>query len=133
MQATDREPGASRPGLVESAKRLAATLVSIVHTRLELVATELQEEIARLASVVIWSVAALLLAVVGLAFLAVAIVLAAAPAWRAVVAGAIAAALIAAAVLAWLVARRVQRAKPRAFDASLAELERDDERLRGES
>jgi uncharacterized membrane protein YqjE len=118
-----------KPGLFESAKRMIATLVAIVHTRFELVATEMQEEVARLARIVIWSIAALLLVAIGLAFGGVTLLLATPPDRRALVAGSIAVLMLAAAVASALVVRRVHRAKPRPFDASLRELERDRESL----
>jgi uncharacterized membrane protein YqjE len=133
MHAARGTPEPTSRGLVDSAKRLLGTLVAIVHTRFELVATELQEEIARLARIVIWSVAALLLAAISCMFIAVTVLLATPPERRVLVAASIAAGSIIAALLSALVARRVHRSKPRPFDASLGELERDRERLGGKT
>lgn len=124
-------PASSGPGIVDSVKRLLATLVAIVHGRFELVATELQEETARLVGILLWSVAALLGATIGLSFVAVALLLAAPAERRVLVAALLALAFLAAAAISVLFARRLQRAKPRPFDASLTELERDHRRLRG--
>jgi uncharacterized membrane protein YqjE len=126
-------PAAPAPGIVESVKRLLGTLVAIVHGRFELVALELQEETARLVGILIWSVAALLCATIGLSFVAVAVLLAAPAERRLLVAALLAVAFLAAAGMAVLFVRRLQRAKPRPFDASLTELERDHRRLRGGS
>lgn len=126
-------PAAAAPGIVESVKRLLGSLVAIVHGRFELVALELQEETARLLGILLWSAAALLCATIGLSFVAVAVLLAAPPERRLLVAALLAFAFLAAAGIAVLLARRLQRAKPRPFDASLTELERDHRRLRGES
>ena len=56
--ADQTQPG----GLFASLKALLATLIAIGHNRLELFSTELQEEIARAASILLWALAALLLA-----------------------------------------------------------------------
>ena len=124
-------PAPSAPGIVDSVKRLLATIVALVHGRFELVATELQEESARLVGILLWSVAALLCTTVGLSFVAVALLLAAPAERRVLVAALLALGFLAAAAISVLFVRRLQRAKPRLFDASLTELERDHRRLRG--
>ena len=48
---TDRAPG----GILGSLRRLLETSLAIVHTRLELVAVEFQEEKSRLAAIFIWA------------------------------------------------------------------------------
>jgi uncharacterized membrane protein YqjE len=131
MPETDGNPAPATAGLFDSAKRMVSTLVAIVHTRFELLATELQEEVARVARILLWSIAALLLLAISFAFGGVTLLLATPPERRVLVAGSLAVLLIAAAVASALVARRVIRGKPRPFDASLRELERDRERLGG--
>ena len=55
--------GKAQPGgLFASLKALLATLIAIGHNRLELFTTELQEKSARAASILLWALAALLLA-----------------------------------------------------------------------
>lgn len=126
------EPERGTPGgFLDSIRTLAATVVALAHDRLELAATEFQEEIARLAGILIWALAALLLAVVGVAFVAVMILLAVDPAHRALAAGLLALVFLAASGIAALIVRRILRAKPRAFDASLTELEKDRDGLGG--
>lgn len=66
----------SASGLFRSLKQLVATVVALVHTRLELFTTELQEEVQRAASLVLWSVVALLGAVLGLFFVGITIIIA---------------------------------------------------------
>ena len=127
------EPAAPASGIVESVKRLLGSLVAIVHGRFELVALELQEETARLLGLLLWSAAALLCATIGLSFVAVAVLLAAPAERRLLVAALLALAFLGAAAVGVFQARRLQRLKPRPFDASLTELERDHRRLRGPS
>jgi uncharacterized membrane protein YqjE len=121
-------PGESR-GLIESLKALAATLVAIAHTRLDLLASDLEEERVHLFSL-------LVLALVGLFFLGVGVVLAAmllvAAFWdthRLLVLGLLAGTFLAAGIAAWALAMRKARAKPKLFAASMSELLKDRQRL----
>src|SRR5262245_44174918 len=66
----------SASGLFHSLRQLVATVVALVHTRLELFTTELQEEVQRAAGLVIWSIVALLGAVLGLFFIGITIIIA---------------------------------------------------------
>ena len=116
-------------GLLQSAQALLATALGIARTRLDLVSVELQELLARLVLVMIGAVAAIMLGTVAIAFGAVALVLAVAPEHRVWVSAGLAAAFFAlAAFIAWQAWRGAQ-ALP--FAASLAELERDVEALKG--
>lgn len=115
-------------GLLSSVRSLAATLVALARTRLELLSVEAQELFARLLLLAVGAVAAILLAALAVGFGAVALVMAAPAEHRvAVSAGLALAFLVAAAILAWRV-RRAARAQP--FAASLAELARDEDALR---
>ena len=112
-------------GLLESARNLLAGLLELGRTRFELFSTELREELARLAATVLGGLAALVLAALGLAFGAVAFILSVGEANR--VAATIGVAvffLLAAGIVAWQF-HRLAGAKPRAFDATLSELQRD--------
>ncbi|HEX6850924.1 MAG TPA: phage holin family protein [Candidatus Polarisedimenticolaceae bacterium] len=131
MTPNGEEARGAPAGFLESIRTLATTVVALAHDRLELAATELQEEIARLAGVLLWALTALLLAVVGVAFVAIMILLAVDPAYRALAAGLLAILFLAGAGVAAMIVRRILRAKPRAFDASLAELEKDRQGLGG--
>ena len=112
-------------GCVESATNLLAGLLELGRTRFELFGTELREELARLTLTLLGGLAALLLAALAVAFGATAFILSMDEAHRAAATTGVAAALLlAAALLAWYV-RRQAAAKPRAFDATLSELQRD--------
>ena len=52
--------------LFKSLSNLLATFVAIAHTRLELLTTELQEEMHNIAEILMWSLVALLAAGIGL-------------------------------------------------------------------
>jgi uncharacterized membrane protein YqjE len=112
-------------GLLESASNLLAGLLDLGRTRFELFGTELREELARLAATVLGGLAALMLGGIGLAFGAAALILTVSEAHRVAAAIGVACAFVlAAALVAWQV-RRLTAAKPRAFGATIAELQRD--------
>jgi len=112
-------------GILDSLKALLATVVAMVHNRVELLSTELKEELARLVSILIWSLAALIGAIVGLTFVAVLILLSVDASQRPLAAGILAAVFLAAAWGSYLHVRGLLNAKSRMFDASLTELEKD--------
>ena len=127
----DDAPVEGRPhGFLDSVRNLAATVVALAHDRLELASTEFQEEIARLTGILIWALSALLLGVVGLAFLSIAFLLAVEAPRRPLAAAGLALLFLAGAGVAAWIARGILRAKPRVFDASLNELRKDREGLR---
>ena len=122
-------PEPASPGLFHSARKLLANLAGLAHTRLELLSTELQEELARLGVILLAAIVSLFFAFLGVAFAAVAVMIAVGEPYRLAVAVLFAVAfLIIGALSAWWM-RRVARAKPRVFDASLAELRKDHDLL----
>jgi uncharacterized membrane protein YqjE len=117
------------PGLFHSARKLLANLAGLAHTRLELLSTELQEELARLGVILLAVIVSLFFAFLGIAFAAVAVMIAVGEFYRLAVAVLFAVSfLIIGALSAWWM-RRVAQAKPRVFDASLAELRKDHDLL----
>jgi uncharacterized membrane protein YqjE len=116
-------------GLFASFKALLATLIAIGHNRLELFSTELQEEVARAASMLLWALAALLLALLGALLVALAVLLAVPEGSRAVAAAFMALAAFGIAAIAALVSHGRATAKPRLFDATLTELAKDRDQL----
>ena len=112
-------------GLIESAQHMLAGVLELGRTRFELFGVELREELGRLAATVLGGLAVLVLAALGLAFGAAALILHASEANRlAVTVGVAVFFLIAAAIVGWQV-KRIAAAKPRAFDATISELESD--------
>lgn len=65
----ERAPGGQSPGLVQSLRRLAATLIALLQTRLELLANELEEERVRLVQVLLWGCIALAFLLLGVVML----------------------------------------------------------------
>lgn len=112
-------------GLFGSVRTLLATLVAIGHNRLELFSVEIKEEVERVSSMLLWTMVAALLGMLGLLLVALAIVLSVEPANRWIAAGVIAALFFAGCALAGVVARSRMTLKARPFDATLEELEKD--------
>jgi len=114
-------------------KVLAATLLAIAHTRLELLSTELEEERVRLSSMLVWTLVALFCAGLGVVLATLFVVLALWDTHRLLALGIPAILFLLGAALAWLVVRGKARAKPRLFAASLTELSRDRKELTSRS
>ena len=115
------------PGLLASVQNLLASLLGLARTRLDLLSTELQEALAHFALGIIMAVAAVLLGTLGLAFAGAAFVLVMAPEQRMAATVVIALVFLAAGVGLGILLR--VRKRPRIFEASLGELQRDQETL----
>ena len=126
IQSTDAPPA----GLFGSVKNLAASLVSHLHTRLELFATEFAEEKFRLTSLLFGAILALFFTFMTLV-LAVLFVIAAywdTP-YRLHAVALLAALFLAGAGIFGGVVRARLKSRPRLFEASLAELYKDRQQL----
>ncbi len=117
-------------GLLESARSALAGLISLGRTRFELFGTELREELARLATLLLGGLTAVLLAALGVGFGAFALILAVGEAYRVVTACAVAGGFLALALALWWALVRFAQAKQRAFEATLSELARDYEAIK---
>lgn len=116
-------------GLFDSAKALVATLAALVHTRLELLSTELQEEIGRVALLMLWGAVALFFAFLSIIFLALVILIFFWDDHRMLAASLLAVVFVVLAIAAGTAAWKQIAAKGRPFDASLNELAKDREQL----
>jgi len=116
-------------GLFDSLKTLSISLVGIVHTRLELLSTDIAEEREHLVTLLVVVLLALFCLGVGVVLLAMLIVVAFWDSHRLLALGGVTGAfLIASAGLAWLALHKT-RTRPRLFAASLAELSKDRQHL----
>ncbi|RYZ68232.1 MAG: hypothetical protein EOP08_01040, partial [Proteobacteria bacterium] len=68
---------APRPGIVDSIRSMVATLVQILHARLELITTELEEEMYRVASVLLWGAVAVFSSLLFVLMVSVTVIIAA--------------------------------------------------------
>jgi len=117
-------------GLMESVKRLASTLASIVSTRLELLANELQEERLRLTQIILFAALALFCFGLGVLLLTALIVALFWDDHRFAVLGALIALYFVLGAISAMLLRGKAQAESKLFSASLAELDKDRERLR---
>jgi uncharacterized membrane protein YqjE len=130
MASIAQDPGSHRPeGLFGSLKALAATLLAIALTRLELFSTELEEEWIRLVSILRWALAALFCAALGVVFATLFVVFALWNTHPLLALGVPAVLFFLVGVVAWRIVDGKVRSKPRMFAASLAELDKDREQL----
>lgn len=118
-------------GLLASLRGFATTSVALLRTRLDLLKTEAREEVGRIAGLLLWGIAGVLLGVAGLVFLAVFLTVLLWDSHRLLALGVFAALFLAAAGVAVATALRLARQGSQLFAASLAELRRDEDALRG--
>ncbi|MFO0448158.1 MAG: phage holin family protein [Pseudomonadota bacterium] len=132
---TARPGGTAGPGagfgLFDRVRRMLATLVTLAHTRRELVTVELEEEVQRLTRVVLYALVGLFCAGVAVVMLATTVIIAF---WehRVLAALLVTAAFVGGAIVAGLAVRRRLAERPRFLGATLAELQRDARALGGE-
>jgi uncharacterized membrane protein YqjE len=119
----------SEGGLLNSIRTLASTLIAIVHTRAELLSTELEEERIRLTSLLMWGFIALFSACLGVIFVTLLFMLALWDDHRMLAVGIPAALFLSVAAVSAGVSIGKAKAKPKLFSASLAELAKDREQL----
>jgi uncharacterized membrane protein YqjE len=116
--------------LLESMRSLLSTSLALLHTRIELIGVELEQELWRVRSLIVWAFAALLLALLAIGFAGVALIVTFWDSHRQLVSTLVAAGFAALALLAVFFLMRTLRAKPRLFETTLHELERDLDALR---
>lgn len=118
-------------GLFASLRRLITTLVELVHSRLDLVGIELQLEVQRATSLLLWAFAGIVCGTVALVLLAVTVLIAFWDTHRLLAAGCITAVFALTSLGMALHVRRRVRTRPRLFGATLDELQHDVAALKG--
>jgi len=129
QEVEDHEPRMPASGLFRSLSNLLATIIAFAQTRLELLTTELQEEIQHAAGMLVWGFIALLSAGVGLVFVGVTIIVVYWDSQRVLAAILVTAAFVVLAVISMVVLVMKTRNKPRLLDATRTELLKDREQL----
>ncbi len=119
-------------GLIASLRRVAATLVALAQTRLQLVSVELEEQLEYISAVLLWSIGAMFFAALTVLLLAFTIVIVFWDEHRLLAAGGVTASFALIALFAWFGVRRLLAERPRFFAATARELARDAATLRGE-
>lgn len=127
------EPGSAAPppsgGLVDSLRRMFATLLAIVHTRVELLTTELEEEIQRAVGILLWALAAMFFAGLTVIMLAMTILIVAWDEHRVLAASLITVAFLVLTAAAGLVARQRFQSRQPLLSATLEEFRKDRDAL----
>lgn len=130
MVSDSNEEPKTASGMFQSLSRFSGTLLGIVHTRLELLRTELQEEVQLAAKLALWGFVAAFAGLMALFMGALTVVFAFWDTHRLVASLAMVGVFIAIAVAAALVTSHKLRTKPPMLDATLAELAKDRDQLR---
>lgn len=128
-QTSDQQSGLAS-GLFRSVTQFVASLVALTQTRLELLTTELQEEVQRVASLAVYAFIALLAAMLGLFFFGLAIVIVYWDTHRVLAAWLVTAAFFALAIIAIVTLVVKAKTQPPILDATLSELKKDAAQLR---
>ncbi|HEU0290699.1 MAG TPA: phage holin family protein [Burkholderiales bacterium] len=121
--------GEAGAGIVQSLRNLAATLVAILRTRFELVATELEEERIRLLQLLFWAAGALFVFGVGILLVVFLLVAVFWDSYRIIAIVTLAIIFLGAGVGMAFVVRRLMLARPKLFSSSLDELAKDRDHL----
>lgn len=125
---TDKTSGGNR-GLLDSLTVLAATLVAIAHTRLDLLSSDLEEDREHLLSMLVLVLVGLFCLGVGVVLGIILLLIVFWDTQRFLVLGLLAGAFLAGGVSVWLLVRHKLKIKPRMFSASLSELSKDRQSL----
>lgn len=116
--------------ILDSVRHLGATVAGILHTRLELAAVEIEEELHRFSSLLLWSLTALFCACCAVVLLVVFLIAVFWDSYRLTLISVLIAAFgLSAAGIAWWV-RKQFSLKPGLLSHSLQELEKDSLTLR---
>lgn len=121
------------PGLVDSVRRLLATLVALLQLRADLLVTELEEQLHRLAGLLLWGAIALFCGTLTVLMLAFTVMVVFWDQHRVLTASLLTGGFAVVFLLSlWAVRQRLM-ARPRLLSATLQELQRDAATLRGEA
>jgi uncharacterized membrane protein YqjE len=123
------DAGIAGEGLFASLKNLTVTLVAIAHTRLDLLATDLEEERERMLSLLVMALVSLFCFGVGVVLLAILLVAAFWDTHRILVLGVLTGAFLLTGALVCGRAVHALRTGPRIFEASLSELIKDRQQI----
>ena len=126
----EREVAAARGGLLHSIKHLGRTLLGAAQTRLEILATEIEEERVRLEQLLLVALAAAFCLAMGIVLCAALVVVYYWDTHRLAAVGILAAAFLAAGVALGLILRDKAKTRPKPFAITRGELAKDGAMLR---
>lgn len=117
------------PGLLGSLRRLLKTFTEILHTRVDILSTELEEEVFRAQQLFIYALVSVFFLGLGLVLVTLFVVMAFWETNRLYVLGCFAVSYLGLGAITALVVRSRIRTRPRLFSATLSELDKDRESL----
>ena len=118
--------------LLRSLVQLGGTLLAVAQTRVELLTTELSEDLERGLRILLWAMVGLLAGILGLLLAGITVVIYFWDTYRMAAAVSVTAVFLLVAVVAGLAFRRQLQQKPRLLDATRTELQHDVAALRRE-
>jgi uncharacterized membrane protein YqjE len=127
--AGDREEGRA-PGIVDSLRSTIATFLQILHTRVELFTTELEEEMHRVAAVLLWGALAVFFGGLFVLMVAITVIIAAGEEHRLLAAIVMTGVFLAILVTAVVMLKTRMQERTRLLSSSIDELKRDRDALR---
>ena len=130
MAALPQEQPQSTTGLFQSLSNFAGSLIAIAHTRLQLLTTELQEEVRQVGAILLWAFIAAFTALLALFLGALAVIFVFWDTHRIAASLAMIGMFVAIAIGAGLMLVKKLRSKPPMLDDTLAELAKDRDNLR---
>jgi uncharacterized membrane protein YqjE len=130
MAALPQEQPQPTTGLFQSFSNFAGSLIAIAHTRLQLLTTELQEEVRQVGAILLWAFIAAFAAMLGLFLGALAVIFVFWDTHRIAASLAMIAMFVGIAIVAALVLAKKLRSKPPLLDDTLAELAKDRDNLK---
>lgn len=130
MQARLQQQEGPATGLFQSLNNFAGTLIAIAHTRLELLTTELQEEVRQVGAILLWAFIAAFAAMMGLFLGALTVIFVFWDTHRLAASLAMIGVFIVVAAVAAAMLVKKLRSKPPLLDDTLAELAKDRDQLR---
>ena len=128
MPDSTSSPG-SNTGLLSSLRRLGTTALAAVESRLGLLGTDLEIEGLRLAKLLVWIAVSLFLVFLGVVLLAMLVVTLAGEEHRVLALATLSGLCLGGALAIGLGLRAWMRSRPKPFQATLAELAKDRERM----
>lgn len=130
MAAIPQEQPQPVTGLLHSLSNFAGTLIAVAHTRLQLLTTELQEEVRQVGAILLWAFVAAFTAMLGLFLAALVFIFAFWDTHRIAASLAMIGMFVGMAIFAGLVLRNKLRSKSPLLDDTLAELAKDRDNLK---
>jgi len=123
----------STPGLLVSLRRLLKTFTEILHTRVDILSTELEEEVCRAQQLLVYTLVSVFFFGIGLVLVTLFVVMAFWETNRLYVLACFAVFYLGIGAITALVVRHKIRTRPRLFSTTLSELDKDRDSLGSQS